>query len=132
MATVYDIIQGISQAAANAYDGSQYENYSYDGEARTSGLKREKGDPIIDSRVMDGFKVKISGPKLFINYQSEVPLSDFHNTKLDQEMEQVLNDMDRARQARDYAKMGELFTHLNRLGLEVAKLQGLMNPEDKL
>jgi hypothetical protein len=51
---------------------------------------------------------------------------------LDQEMEQVLNDMDRARQARDYAKMGELFTHLERLGLEVAKLQGLMNPEDKL
>ena len=30
MATVMDIIQGISQAAANAYDGSQYENYSYD------------------------------------------------------------------------------------------------------
>ena len=51
---------------------------------------------------------------------------------LDQEMEQVLNDMDRARQARDYAKMGELFTHLDRLGLEVAKLQGLMNPENKL
>ena len=50
---------------------------------------------------------------------------------LDQEMEQVLNDMDRARQARDYATMGELFTHLDRLGLEIAKLQGLMNPEDK-
>ena len=93
MATVYDIIQGISQAAANAYDGSQYENYSYDGEARTSGLKREKGDPIIDSRVMDGFKVKISGPKLFIGYHSEVPISDFHNTKLDQEIEQTYADI---------------------------------------
>ena len=50
----------------------------------------------------------------------------------DQEMEQVLNDMDRARQARDYAKMGELFTHLDKLGLEIAKLQNLMNPEDEL
>jgi hypothetical protein len=93
MATVYDIIQGISQAAANAYDGAQYENYSYDGTSRTAGLKREKGDPIRDSRVMDGFGVRIAGPKLFISYHSEVPLSDFHNKKLDEEIEQTYADI---------------------------------------
>jgi len=93
MATVYEIIQGISQAAANAYDGSQYENYSYDGTAREIGLQREKGDPIIDSRVVDGFKVRITGPKLIISYQSECPLSDVHNTKLDETMEQVYVDI---------------------------------------
>ena len=30
MASVLDIVRGISQAAANAYDGSQYDNYSFD------------------------------------------------------------------------------------------------------
>ena len=49
MASVLDIVRGISQAAANAYDGSQDEKYSLDGEARKIGLKREEGDPIIDS-----------------------------------------------------------------------------------
>ena len=31
MATVYEIIQGINQAAANAYDGSQHEELAADG-----------------------------------------------------------------------------------------------------
>jgi len=89
MATVYDIIKGIHQAAANAYDGSQYERYSYDGEERKCGLKREEGDPIIDSRVMDGFGVRISGPKLIVSYQSELPIKSFHNSKLDDEIESI-------------------------------------------
>ena len=89
MATVYDIIKGINQAAANAYDGAQYERYSYDGEAKTCGLNREKGDPITDSRVMDGFKVRISGPKLIVSYQSEMPIKSFHNTNLENEVEGI-------------------------------------------
>ena len=93
MATVYEIIKGINQAAANAYDGSQYERYSYDGEAKTCGLRREEGDPIIDSRVMDGFKVRISGPKLIVSYQSEMPIKSFHNSKLDDEIESIYADI---------------------------------------
>ena len=61
MATVLDIIKGISQAAANAYDGAQDAKYSLDGEERRLGLKREVGDPIVDSRVVDGFGVKFHG-----------------------------------------------------------------------
>jgi hypothetical protein len=91
MATVYDIIKGISQAAANAYDGSQYEKYAADGEARTIGLRREQGDAVLDSRVMDGFKVRISGNKLIVNYQSEMALKEIHNSKLDEEMEQNMS-----------------------------------------
>ena len=34
MATVLDVIQGIAQAAANAYDGSHDTRISHDGEAR--------------------------------------------------------------------------------------------------
>ena len=60
MASVLDIVRGISQAAANAYDGSHDERYAADGKARKIGLNREEGDPILDSRVMDGFKVKFS------------------------------------------------------------------------
>tara|TARA_R110000824_G_scaffold117863_8_gene269930 strand:- start:1494 stop:2069 length:576 start_codon:yes stop_codon:yes gene_type:complete len=93
MATVYDIIQGISQAAANAYDGSQYEKYSADGKARLAGLKREQGDPITDSRVMDGFGVKFHGTHLIITYHSEIPIKEFHNSKYDEEIEQTFSDI---------------------------------------
>tara|TARA_R100001079_G_C4445664_1_gene150978 strand:- start:1223 stop:1765 length:543 start_codon:yes stop_codon:yes gene_type:complete len=89
MATVYDIVKGINQAAANAYDGAQDGRFREDGEDDLIGLKREKGCALNDSRVMDGFKVRMSGPKLIVSYQSEMPMSSFHNTKLDQEMEQM-------------------------------------------
>jgi hypothetical protein len=78
MATVLDIVRGISQAAANGYDGSQYENHSYDGEATKIGLKREEGNPILDSRVVDGFGVKFHGNQLCISYQSDIRLKDVY------------------------------------------------------
>ena len=53
------IVQGIAQAAANAYDGSHDERYAADGKARKIGLNREEGDAILDSRVIDGFKVNV-------------------------------------------------------------------------
>ena len=45
MATVYEIVQGLSQAAANAYDGAMTE----DGEPIKAGLKREEGNPLMIS-----------------------------------------------------------------------------------
>jgi len=66
MASVYEIIQGINQAAANAYDGSEAE----------VGLSREDGDPILDRRVMDGFSVRFIGPILRVSYQAEIRLQD--------------------------------------------------------
>ena len=76
MATVLDIVRGISQAAANAYDGGHDEKYSLDGEARKIGLKREEGDPITDSRVIDGFGVTFHGNLLCISYQSDITLKE--------------------------------------------------------
>jgi|TARA_R110002074_G_scaffold221105_3_gene391693 hypothetical protein len=93
MASVYDIIKGLNQAAANAYDGSHMAGYNADGEERKVGLRREEGDPITDSRVMDGFKVRISGPKCIVTYQSEMPMKDFHNTKIEDEIEQIYADI---------------------------------------
>ena len=68
MATTLEIIRGISQAAANAYDGAHDEGASHDGVARPVGLKREEGHLINDSRVIDGFGVKFMGNRLCITY----------------------------------------------------------------
>ena len=71
MATVYEIIQGLNQAAANAYDGAHEESMQADGRARLVGLSREEGHMINDRRVMDGFGVRFHGPIL----QGELVLS---------------------------------------------------------
>tara|TARA_R110000824_G_scaffold188779_2_gene370137 strand:- start:8033 stop:8602 length:570 start_codon:yes stop_codon:yes gene_type:complete len=95
MATVYEIIQGINQAAANAYDGAHDERYSYDGKARKVGLKREEGDCITTSRggKMDGFNVRFHGDKMILSYQSEIPLKDFHDRSFENDTEAALNDV---------------------------------------
>ena len=90
MATVYEIIQGINQAAANgAWDGAHSADLAADGKARTAGLKREEGHFINDRRVMDGFQVKFMGPLMRLTYQSEtlikdVKKNDFEDTIISQ------------------------------------------------
>jgi len=72
MATTYEIVQAIQQAAANAYDGALDDK----GEPLKIGLKREEGHMVFDSRTMDGFGVSFHGNKLFIKYQADVLLKD--------------------------------------------------------
>jgi hypothetical protein len=94
MATTLEIIQGIAQAAANAYDGSHVGKYNVGGEDKKIGLRREEGDPILDSRVIDGFKVKFKGNKLCVNYQSEIRMKEVHKGgKFESEMEQTMADI---------------------------------------
>ena len=93
MATVYDIIKGINQAAANVYDGAQHEELAADGLARKAGLSRENGDYISDRRVMDGFKVKFIGPILRINYQSECRLQDLKKPGFEDSIVSKLQDI---------------------------------------
>ena len=87
--TVLDVIEGISNIMAKTYDGSGDKRFVTDGEEKAVGLKREEGCALNDSRVIDGFKVRFSGPNLIISYQSEMPIKSIHNMKLSQEMEQV-------------------------------------------
>ena len=91
--TVLDIIEGISDVMAKTYDGSGDKRFVTDGEEKVVGLKREEGCPLNDSRVIDGFRVRFSGPNLIISYQSEMPLKSIHNMKLGQEMEQIYADI---------------------------------------
>ena len=86
MATVLEIVRGLSQAAANAYDGYELE--------QEIGLKREEGHPVLDRRVIDGFRVKFAGPNLIVSYQSEMVLKELHpRNQFENEIEQKFSDI---------------------------------------
>ena len=93
MSSTYQIVQGLAQAAANAYDGAHDERYALDGQARKVGLNREQGHPILDKRVNDGFSVKFYGNSMIINYQSDVRLKEVKDPKYDQEIARMLNEI---------------------------------------
>jgi len=90
MATVYEIVQGLAQAAANAYDGALGEDY----EPVNDGiLRREEGNALIDQRVMDGFNVKFYGNMMCLSYQSEVQLKEVVAAGFEGEIDQRLTDI---------------------------------------
>jgi len=92
---VHKIIQGISAAMANSYDGATDEK----GKPFEIGLRREKGNPILDSRVMDGFDCSIQGNLLILKYGTEETLSGLRGIhkmglpKYQKEIEQRLADI---------------------------------------
>ena len=90
MATVLDIVRDISQAAANARDGSHDERFVLDGETKKVGLKREEGDALTDSRVIDGFGVNFHGNLLNINYKSDIRLKDVYAGNIEKEVEDMI------------------------------------------
>tara|TARA_R100000406_G_scaffold66189_1_gene46823 strand:- start:135 stop:698 length:564 start_codon:yes stop_codon:yes gene_type:complete len=90
---ILEIIQGLAQAAANAYDGAHDERYVREGEAKKVGLMREEGCPLMDKRVMDGFNVKFYGNKICIKYQSDIQLKEIHGGGFETEMERRLNEV---------------------------------------
>ena len=90
MATVYEIIQGLSQAAAKAYDGALGEDEST---TKTGVLRREEGNALIDQRVIDGFNVKFYGNMMCLTYQSEVQLKEVYAGGFEEEIDQRLTDI---------------------------------------
>ena len=88
-----EIIQGLAQAAANAYDGAHDERFTLDGQVKKVGLNREEGCPIMDKRVNDGFGVKFYADSMCINYQSDTRLKDVQDPKYEQEIERMLNEV---------------------------------------
>jgi len=94
MATVYDIIQGINQAAANGgWDGAHEESLQADGKARDAGLKRQDGHYINDRRVMDGFGVTFHGPLLRVKYQSEIRIKEVQDKGFENEIIRRLQEI---------------------------------------
>ena len=88
-----EIIRGLSQAAANAYDGGHMENYSLDSQVRKTGLKREEGIPLLDKRCIDGFKVKFYGDSMIINYQSDVMMKDLKDNGFENDIVRTINEV---------------------------------------
>ena len=90
MATVYEIVQGLAQAAANAYDGALGEDLE---PAKDGILRREEGDALIDQRVMDGFNVKFYGNMMCLSYHSEIKLKEVYASGFEGEIDQRLTDI---------------------------------------
>ena len=84
-----EVIRAIGQCAANAYDGALDDK----GEPIVIGLSRDIGNPTIDSRIVDGFKVKMVGEKLMISYQSDVFLKDVHDNNFENDLERKMGDI---------------------------------------
>jgi len=89
MSNISDIVQGISQAAANAHDGAT----DAEGEPLDIGLERDKSTPITDKRVMDGFGVTFSGNIMKVNYTRELPSKEIADNKLKTEIESSIEEV---------------------------------------
>tara|TARA_B100000519_G_scaffold203319_1_gene225600 strand:- start:4426 stop:4971 length:546 start_codon:yes stop_codon:yes gene_type:complete len=89
MSNIADIVKGISQAAANAYDGALDE----EGNKLQVGLMRDKETKIQDKRVMDGFGVAFSGNNMTINYHREVANKEVMDNGLKTEVESAIEEV---------------------------------------
>jgi hypothetical protein len=87
MASIIEVINGISQAVHAKHDGGA-----------KIGLRRESEDllqgvSIYDPRVMDGFGIQFSGDKLLVKYHSEVPLTDIHDKNFETDMRHLMKEI---------------------------------------
>ena len=87
---VVEIMKGISQVMSTSYDGAT----GSDGEPVVVGLKREEGSPITDSRVIDGFSVKMAASdRLCITYNVEMKIKDVHASDFESEIESAISSV---------------------------------------
>ena len=85
---IVDVIQGIHQAAFNG--GDFYSGVVEDKDKEKVGLKREEGNPILDSRIIDGFAVSTSGDLLKVSYHGEVSIEEVQEKKYEQNVEDMI------------------------------------------
>lgn len=89
MATTLEIINGISQVLANTHDGALDE----EGNPIEIGLHREEGNPLIDSRVMDGFSVRFGGDRLIVSYQYDCKLKHVHDKDFESNVDSMIDEV---------------------------------------
>lgn len=85
--TVLEITNALSQVMASSHDGALDEK----GKPVKIGLKREEGDPITDSRVIDGFGIQIHGHKLKITYRTPVTRKELNKAGFENECNQKIS-----------------------------------------
>jgi hypothetical protein len=84
-----EVIRGLAQAAASSYDGA----LDKDGKPITLGLKREEGDLVVDTRQIDGFKVRFGGPVMTVTYQSDIQLKDVYGGNFENDIESTFGEI---------------------------------------
>ena len=120
MASIYDLAVAISNVMSQK---------GYDGSGAEVGLKREKGDPILDSRVMDGFSARVHGNQLIVNYHSLMSPKDFHGNKepaqaLKKDLKEMFDNIEKFLKAEvKKLKVGAL--RLKQVGEDEARIQYL-------
>lgn len=86
MASVMEIVSGLSQAMANTHDGALDEN----GDPIKFGLKREEEVAITDRRVMDGFSIRLEGSKMCVYYNGEVTMKEVQNRGFEDDIKSIV------------------------------------------
>ena len=90
MATTTEIMKGISQIMSSSYDGA----LDASGDPISAGLKREEGNPLVDSRVIDGFSVRMTATdKLCILYHVEMKIKDVHANDFESDIESAISSV---------------------------------------
>jgi hypothetical protein len=87
MASILEVVNGISQALHNKHHGGAQ-----------IGLKREtedlvQGVSIYDPRVMDGFGVQYQGNILIVKYHSEMPLIKVHDKNFETDIRKTMKEI---------------------------------------
>jgi len=88
---ILDVIRGIHQAAFNGSDF--YSGIVEDEDKDKVGLKREEGNPILDSRIIDGFSVSIAGDILKVRYHGEIDIKDVQEKKFENNLEDMIEQI---------------------------------------
>ena len=84
-----DIIKGISQVMAQTYDGA----IDKDGKVRRNTVRFPETSDSYEMRGMiEGFRARVSGDKLIVNFQTDVTQEEAHDPKFEQEMKKKINE----------------------------------------
>lgn len=90
MSNIAEVISGLAQAAANAFDGALDDK----GEPLKIGLRREEGRGMYERAMLDGFRVRFAANQMIVTYQSEVLLKEVHpRHRFDEEIESKFADI---------------------------------------
>ena len=90
MANILDVVQTIQNiVSTKGYDGALDE----EGKPVKMGLNREVDNTVLDSRLVDGFKVRFQGNNMILSYSSECSIKNVQNPKFEGMVGQKIADI---------------------------------------
>lgn len=120
MASVMEIVTGLSQAISNTHDGALDEN----GEPIKFGLRREQEVPITDKRVMDGFSIRLHGNQMCVYYNGEVTMKEVQDRRFEDDIKSIVYEVVKHLKKRFKSHVGEAL-QLKEDGEFIAEVQNM-------